>query len=63
MAASEKERLPRSLMAVIDGAIAAKWAWILVGYGSEEEVTTYVEWYEAQARRRPNALQQVHDYW
>ena len=29
-------------------------------YGSEE-VTTYVEWYEAQAR--PNPPQQVHDYW
>ena len=47
------------MMAIMDGADAAKWALILVGIGTE----TYIDWYKAKARSRPNALQQVHDYW
>ena len=51
------------MMAIIDGADAAKWAWVLVGIGTEDEVEKYIDWYKAKARSRPIALQQVHDYW
>ena len=63
VASSEPDWTPRSMMAVMEGADAAKWAFILVGVGTEEDVEQYVEWYKAKARSRPDALQQVHDYW
>ena len=56
VASTEKEWTP-------DGADAAKWAFILVGIGREDEVEKYIDWYKAKVRSRPNALQQVHDYW
>ena len=49
-------------MMIIDGADAAKWAFILVNIGTEEDVEQYVEWYKAKARSRPDSLQQVRDY-
>ena len=63
VASSEPEWTPRSMMAVMDGVDAAKWAFILVGIGTKEDVEQYVEWYKAKARSRPDALQQVHEYW
>ena len=52
LASSKPEWMPRSMIAVMDGADAAK-----------EDVEQYVEWYKAKARSRPDALQQVHDYY
>ena len=63
VASSEPEWTPRSMMAIMDGADAAKWAFILVNIGTEEDVEQYVEWYKAKASSRPDALQQVHDCW
>ena len=62
VAATEKEWTPKSMMAVIDGA-DAKWAFILVTIREEADVEKYIDWYKAKAKLRPNALQQVHDYW
>ena len=47
VASSEPEWTPRSMMAVMDGADAAKWAFM--GVGTEEDVEQYVEW----IRRKP----------
>ena len=46
------------MMAIMD---AAKWAFVNIA--TEQDVEQYVEWYKAKARSRPDALQQVHDYW
>ena len=50
VASSEKEWTPKSMMAIMDGADAAKWA-LLVGIGTEEDVEKYIDWYKATPER------------
>ncbi|CAE7510325.1 unnamed protein product, partial [Symbiodinium sp. CCMP2456] len=41
---------PKGLFSTIDGANAARWAWILLGVGEEDDVMKYADWFVAKAR-------------
>ncbi|CAE7393420.1 unnamed protein product [Symbiodinium natans] len=62
-AAEEKEWSPRTLLAVLDGVDAVRWAWILVDLGPESAVNTFIDWFSAKARSRPTMIEQVVDFW
>ncbi|OLP91089.1 hypothetical protein AK812_SmicGene27264 [Symbiodinium microadriaticum] len=40
----------KGLLSTIDGANAARWAWILLGIGEEDDVMKYVDWVVAKTR-------------
>ena len=46
---------PRSILAVLDGIVAAKWAMISVQLGDELDITEYCDVMCQRARSRPNA--------
>ena len=50
---------PRSLLAIIDGVDAARWALILVEVGKEEDVNMFADWFVAN----PTKLDQVKRLW
>ena len=54
---------PRSLLAIIDGVDAARWALILVEVGREEDVNAFADWFVAKARGNPAKLDQVKRLW
>jgi hypothetical protein len=54
---------PRSLLTIIDGAVAIKWALILVEYGEEEEIETFIDWYVTKARSKPQRIEQLKALW
>ena len=54
---------PRSLLAIIDGVDAARWALILVEVGKEEDVNMFADWFVAKARGNPTKLDQVKRLW
>ena len=54
---------PRSILAVLDGIVAAKWAMILVQLGDELDVTEYCDVMCQRARSRPNKCEQMSLYW
>ena len=38
------------MLTVLDGAEAARWAWILLQFGSEDDVNAYCNWFVAKVR-------------
>ena len=54
---------PKGLFSTIDGANAARWAWILLGIGEEDEVMAYVDWFVARARDKSNHVPALQAYW
>ena len=54
---------PRSLLAIIDGVDAARWALILVEVGKEEDINAFADWFVAKARGNPTKLDQVKRLW
>ena len=54
---------PRSLLAIIDGVDAARWALILVEVGKEEDINAFADWFVAKARSNPTKLDQVKRLW
>ena len=54
---------PRSLLSTIDGANAARWAWILVGVGEEADVVKYADWFIAKARAHADMVPAIQAYW
>ena len=57
------EWVPKGLFSTIDGANAARWAWILLGIGEEDEVMAYVDWFVAWARDKSNHVPALQAYW
>ena len=55
--------MPKGLFSTIDGANAARWAWILLGIGEEDEVMAYVGWFVARARDKSNHVPALQAYW
>ncbi len=49
---------PRSLIGVLDGLHAAKWAYILVQLGDEMEITEFVDLMTLRARNKPDRMAQ-----
>ena len=54
---------PRGLLSTIDGANAARWAWILVGVGEEADVIKYADWFIAKARAHADMVPAIQAYW
>ena len=54
---------PRSMLAVLDGITATKWAWILIRWGEEKDVITFCDWMTQKARSRPQKCEQFVAYW
>ena len=54
---------PRSLIGVLDGLQAAKWAYILVQLGDEMEITEFIDLMTLRARNKPDKMAQFVVYW
>ena len=57
------EWVPKGLFSTIDGANAARWAWILLGIGEEDEVMADVDWFVARARGFRRTGSGLHGTW
>jgi len=54
---------PRSVLSVLDGINAAKWALTLTQWGDEEDVATFCEFMQQRARARHDKMEQFVSYW
>ncbi|CAE7208919.1 unnamed protein product [Symbiodinium sp. CCMP2592] len=54
---------PKSVIAICDGLEAVKWAWILVQLGAEEDIESYIAWWDCRARGRNANLLALVSYW
>ncbi|CAE7560095.1 bglA [Symbiodinium sp. CCMP2592] len=54
---------PKSVIAICDGLEAIKWAWILVQLGAEEDIESYIAWWDCRARGRNANLLALVSYW
>ena len=54
---------PKGLLSTIDGANAARWAWILLGIGEEDDVMRYVDWFVAKARAHAEMVPAIQAFW
>ena len=61
--ADDPQWVPRSLMALLDGIEASKWAWILVGLGDEDHIIAFTDWFVGRLRSRPTLIDAHRDYW
>ena len=48
--AEDRPFTPKGVWAVVDGITAIKWAWTLIGVGSEKAVEDYAKWWITKAR-------------
>ena len=55
--------VPRSVLSVLDGLQAAKWAYILTQTGEEEDVILFIDQMTQRARSKPDRMQQFVSYW
>eukprot|EP00438_Fugacium_kawagutii_P021843 Skav233012 [mRNA] locus=scaffold909:68906:88437:+ [translate_table: standard] len=60
---TEKPWQPRSVLAVMDGANAIRWAWVLLELGEEDQIHDYIDWFIGKARSRPQRLDQLRQFW
>lgn len=54
---------PRSVLALLDGLNAVRWATILVEWGAEIDVHKYFDWLIQRVRTRPNKTEQLNAYY
>ncbi|CAE7244631.1 unnamed protein product [Symbiodinium sp. KB8] len=52
----------KGLFSTIDGANAARWAWILPEIGEEDDVMKYVDWFVAKARAHSDMVPAIQVY-
>ena len=55
--------VPKSVVSVLDGLQAARWAYILTQMGDEEEVNTFIDQMIQRARSKPDRMPQFVAYW
>jgi len=55
--------VPKSVLSVLDGLQAARWAYILTQMGDEEEVNTFIDQMIQRARSKPDRMPQFVAYW
>lgn len=61
--ADDPEWSPKSMLAIIDGINAVKWAMTLVQWGEERDVADYAAWMVQRVRSRPAKTEQFLTYW
>ena len=54
---------PRGLLSTIDGANAARWAWILLNIGEEADVIKYADWFVVKARAHADMVPAIQACW
>ena len=54
---------PRSVLSVTDGLQAARWAYVLVQMGEEEEIMHFIDQMQMRARSRTDKMEQFVMYW
>ena len=54
---------PRSVLSVLDGITACRWAFTLVQYGEEEEIVAFCNLMQQRARSRPDKMEHMTAYW
>ena len=59
----DPEWSPKSMLAIIDGITAVKWAMTLVQWGEERDVAEYAAWMVQRVRSRPSKIEQFLTYW
>lgn len=55
--------VPKSVLSVLDGLQAARWAYILTQMGDEDEVNTFIHLMTQRARSKPDRMPQFVAYW
>ena len=59
----DPEWSPKSMLAIIDGITAVKWAMTLIQWGEERDVADYAAWMVQRLRSRPSKTEQFLTYW
>ena len=54
---------PRSVLSVLDGISACRWALILTQYGEEDEIHAFAEFMQQRARSKPDRMEHMVAYW
>lgn len=54
---------PRSVLSVIDGINACRWAYILMQMGEEHEIHSFCDWMQQRARSRTDKMEQMVSFW
>ena len=54
---------PHTLLMVMDGLEAIKWAWILIHIGEETDIQNYIQRFEQLVRRHADRIPQVKEAW
>ena len=60
---TEDPTTPRSVLSVLDGISACRWALILTQYGEEDEINAFAEFMQQRARSRPDRMENMVAYW
>ena len=59
----DPEWSPKSMLAIIDGITAVKWAMTLIQWGEERDIAEYATWMVQRVRSRPSKTEQFLTYW
>lgn len=59
----EKNWEPRSVLALLDGLNAVRWATLLVQWGPEQDVHRFFDWMIQRVRSRPQKTEQLNSYY
>lgn len=59
----DPEWSPKSMLAIIDGITAVKWAMTLIQWGEERDIAEYAAWMVQRVRSRPSKIEQFLTYW
>ena len=54
---------PRSMLSLMDGVNAIRWAWVLLQLGEEDHVHTFADWFIQKIRARPTKLENMRIFW
>ena len=60
---NKQEWDPHTLLMIIDGLDAIKWAWTLIRIGDETDINSYIQRFETLTRRHSDRLPQIKDAW
>lgn len=55
--------IPKSVLSVLDGIAACRWALILTQHGEEEDVQSFTDFMQQRARSKPDRMEHMVAYW
>lgn len=60
---NKQEWDPHTLLMILDGLEAIKWAWTFIRLGEEVDINNYIQRFETWTRRHNDRLQQTKNAW